>query len=378
MKKRILMVLLVTIFSLTNASCVSLKEREFSAEKLLGQMTLEEKVYQLFFVTPEEITGLGNVISAGETTKKAIEEKPVGGIIYFSANFKDDEQTAEMIKNTQSFSKIPLFIGVDEEGGRVSRLGSNPKMKVTKHPDMLSVGKTGDTQKASEIGKTLGKELSMLGFNVDFAPICDIILTEKNTEIGDRSFGTDAKVVSDMVASIVPEMEKSGVSAVLKHFPGHGSTISDSHKGYSKTTRTKEEMQKAEFLPFISGIECGADFVMVSGLTAVNVTEDDCPASLSKEIVTDILINELGFEGIIITDSFSMGAITNEYSSGEACIKAIDAGIDMILMPVNLKEAHASIVDAVKKNIISEDRIDKSVLKILKLKGEKGLFKKGE
>lgn len=349
------------------------KEDEI-VDKIMGKMSIGDMVYQMMFVTPEAITNVGTVVRAGETTRKALESKPVGGIIYFAQNFENREQTAEMIANTQKYSKIPLFISVDEEGGRVSRLGNNPEMGTTKQPPMMTIGESKDEKRAYDVGKTLGMELSQLGFNVDFAPSADVIVNKNNQEIGDRSFGTDPIIVSAMVKNVVKGLQDSGVSATLKHFPGHGSTYVDSHTGYSESKRTIEELRATEFLPFKSGIEAGADFIMISHMTLVSATEEKAPSSISKEVITDMLIGELGYKGIIITDSFSMGAITKEYTIADAVVKSINAGVDMILMPMDLTETHDAIVKAVESGVISKERIEYSVKKILLLKEKKKML----
>ena len=340
-------------------------------DKMIADMTLEEKAYQMFFVTPESITGVGTVTAAGDQTAEALKKYPVGGIIYFSANIEDRDQVSTMISNTQSYSKIPLFIGVDEEGGIVSRLGKNPAMEFPCYGPMADVGKGGNTAQAYEIGSTLGAELTKLGFNVDFAPVADVIIDPENTEIGSRSFGTDAETVSSMVDQFVLGMEETKVSSVLKHFPGHGSTTFNSHSGYSESKRTMEELRETELIPFKKGIEAGSDFVMISHMSLVNAIEEKVPATLSKEIVTDLLKGELGFEGIVITDSMSMGAITTEYTVEESTVMAIDAGVDIILMPADIEKAHSAVVAAVKDGTLSEERINESVKKILTVKMEK-------
>lgn len=349
-------------------------EEDAVINQIMAEMTLDEMVYQMMFVTPEAITGVGTAISAGETTRMALEKYPVGGIVYFAKNLKDREQTVEMIENTQSYSAIPLFIGVDEEGGRVARLGRNPEMGTTLLPPMKTIGDSGDEMMAYNAGITLGTELSLLGFNVDFAPVADVIVNEKNSEIGDRAFGTEAEVVSLMVGEITRGIDHMGVSATLKHFPGHGSTYANSHTGYSESTRELEQLRNCEFLPFKAGIEAGADFIMVSHMTLVNATEEKVPSSVSKEVVTGMLIEELGYDGIIITDSFQMGAITDKYSVGEAAVKAVTAGVDMILMSPDVKAAHDAIVQAVEKGTITRERIEESVRKILLTKYQKGML----
>lgn len=349
-------------------------EKTAFVSELMTSMSLDEKIYQLFFVKPETIIESDPVVSAGEETSNALAQYPVGGIIYFSENIQTREQTIEMIKNSQDYSKIPLFIGVDEEGGTIARIGNNVQMGTTKLPSMEKIGSSGDSRKAYEIGETLAADIGELGFNVDFAPVADIIVNKKNTEIGDRSFGEDPELVSEMVIAEVKGLQENNVSAVLKHFPGHGSTVSNSHEGNSVSLRTLEELEKAEFVPFREGIEAGADFVLVSHMTLVNATKEKVPASLSGEVITGWLKGKLNYDGIVITDALRMKAISDDYSSAEAAVKTIKAGSDMILMPENVYEAYNGIADAVENGDITEERIDSSVKKILNLKFEKGLL----
>lgn len=346
-----------------------------AAEEILKEMSLEEKVWQMMFVTPESITGVSVVVSAGETTKNALQKYPVGGIIYFGQNFESAGQTAEMIKNSQEYSQIPLFISVDEEGGTVSRLGSKSYMGTKGQPAMSEIGATQDGEVAYKVGEELANDLKNLGFNVDFAPVADVLVSSENVETQTRSFGYDAQIVSYMVENVVKGLQNNGVSATLKHFPGAGATTVDTHTGYSANERTIEELRETEFLPFASGIGAGADFVMISHMTLTNATKEKLPCSLSSEVICGMLKGELGFEGIIITDSLQMGAIAEHYTPAEIGVMAVKAGNDMILMPQNMEETHKAIVDAVKSGEISEERINESVRKILKMKIEKGLWK---
>jgi len=344
------------------------------AAEIVAQMSLDAKIYQMIFTTPESITGVSVVVQAGEATKDALAAYPVGGIIYFAHNIENREQVIDMIQNSQSFSKIPLFIGVDEEGGRVARISGNPDMGFDKIPPMAHLGASGNSSEALAVGKKLASIIGGLGFNVDFAPVADIITNPNNTEIGDRSFGDDPNVAANMVEQVVVGLQDGGVSAMLKHFPGHGSTQANSHNGYSESRRTLEEMRETEFLPFLAGINAGADFVLMSHMSAVNI-DSDVPASLSKKIVTDILKTELGFSGLVITDSLSMGAVTNRYSSGEAAVMAVEAGVDVLLIPANLSGAFSGVKEAVANGRISEKRIDESVIKIISLKIKRGIMK---
>lgn len=349
------------------------KAIEEAAEKILSSMTLDEKIYQLMFVTPESITGVGTCIQAGEATKTALENMPVGGIIYFEKNADDALQLTEMISNTQSFSKIPLFIGVDEEGGAVRRLGKNEILGMTEVGDMADIGKKKDTILAYETAKTIAREIKEFGFNVDFAPVCDVLTNSENTVVSRRSFGSDKDIVSKMSLSFVYGLQDNGVSACLKHFPGHGGTSGDTHDGYSENSGAKEDILKNETEAFRAGIENGCDFVMTGHISIPSITESGIPCSLSDKVVKDILKDEFGFEGIVITDALNMGAIKDNYSVADSAVMAISAGNDMILMPENVSEAF----EAIKQNIgskISEERINDSVKRILKVKIKRGII----
>lgn len=344
------------------------------AQQILDSMTLEEKIYQLFIVTPEQITGVGTVIRSGETTRKAIETYPVGGIVYFAANLIDREQTITMISNIQSYSKLGLFISVDEEGGLVARVARNKEMGTTAFPAMGKIGKSGDTGEAYQVGYTIGSDIAALGFNLDFAPVADVNSNPRNPIIGTRAFHSDPEIAAQMVEACVKGFGESGVLCTLKHFPGHGDTSTDSHYGEAETSKTLVELMECEMLPFISGIEAGAPFVMVGHITAPNVTDEPVPATLSHDIVTGLLRGELGFEGLIITDSMLMQAITDQYSAGDAAVKALQAGVDIILMPQNLTEAVTGIQDAITSGELTEARINESVLRILETKIRSGII----
>lgn len=336
---------------------------------LIQNMSIEEKAAQLFFITPESLTGVDKATLAGDTTKQALEQYPVGGLIYFSQNILNEKQITDMVSNTQSYSKIPLFIGIDEEGGTsVARIANNPDFPVTDFPDMAEIGATGDSSKAYEVGSTIGAYLKQYGFNLDFAPDADVLTNPDNTVIGKRSFGNDPSLVADMTAQEVKGLQEQGVSAVLKHFPGHGGTAEDTHHGAAVLDRSLDQLKENEFLPFQSGIEAGADAVMIGHLQVPQVISDDTPASLSSEIITDILREDLQFDGIVITDSLSMEAITKYYSSEEAAVMCIQAGADMILMPEDFQAAYQGILNAVENGSITEDRINESLTRIFKVK----------
>ena len=335
------------------------------ADSCIAEMSLENKVAGLFMVTPEALTGVDTVIQAGDTTKQKLSEYPVGGLVYFSKNIKSADQLKEMLDTTRNTMIYPVFLAVDEEGGSVSRVaGAGLADDVG---DMSEIGSTCDPEKAKEAGTTIGTYLSQFGFNVDFAPVADVVSAE-NAVIGNRSFGSDPNVVGTMVAAEVQGLQESGVSACLKHFPGIGDTTTDTHDEKAVSEKTLEDMQQTDLPAFQSGIDAGADFVMVSHMSLPNVVGDDTPCSLSGAVINDLLRNQLGYNGIVITDALDMSAITDSYSSAEAAVKAIEAGADMLLMPENFEEAYQGVLDAVQNGTISEDRINESLKRIYRVK----------
>ncbi|MBP3475367.1 MAG: beta-N-acetylhexosaminidase [Lachnospiraceae bacterium] len=336
-------------------------------EAYISEMPIEDKVAGLFVVTPEAITGVSTAIQAGNGTQEALNQYAVGGLIYFDKNISDKEQIMEMLSNTASMSKYPIFLAVDEEGGSVSRV-ANSDIEVIQVDDMAMIGAGGDTAQAYESGVTIGAYLKEIGFNVDFAPVADVVPEGGSSVLEDRAFGSDAQTVGGMVANMVEGIEGTGVSSCLKHFPGIGSASEDTHDGRVEITKTLEEMRGTDFVPFQAGIEAGADFVMVSHITASALDEDGVPSSLSEKVMTDILRGELGFEGVIITDALDMTAITDYYTSEEAAVKAIEAGADMLLMPEDFNEAYDALLAAVQDGTISEERIDESLRRIYRIK----------
>ena len=347
---------------------------EDSISTILQELTLEEKAAQLFFITPEALTNISGVTAAGGVTRECFSSYPVGGIVYFEENICSREQVSDMLSDMQSISMdrlgLPVFLATDEEGGSVCRISGNGMEGVPVIGDMLTIGNSGDTSQAYRAGKEIGSYLSELNFNVDFAPVADIFSNPENTVIGSRAFGYDAAAVSKMVPMLVKGLSDQGIKATLKHFPGHGDTSEDSHEGYACSYRTLDELRSAELLPFQAGIDAGADFVMVGHISLPNILGDYTPASLSRTMVTEILREELGFQGIIITDAMNMGAIAYNYNSGEAAVQAILAGSDMILMPEDFYSAYETVCQAVYDEKITEERLDESVERILRVKAE--------
>lgn len=332
----------------------------------IAAMPLEDKIAGLFIVTPEAITGVKTAVKAGESTKTALAEHPVGGLIYFEKNIKDSDQLLEMISNTNLYSKYPLFLAMDEEGGSVSRLAK--KKLVDNVGKAADIGATGDAANAYAASEAIAGYMTKYGFNLNFAPVADVKSVEDSV-IGDRAYGEDPALVGSMVASAVLGLENNGVSACLKHFPGIGSTTEDTHKVQAVTNRTADEFRELDFMAFQAGIESGVDFVMISHVAAPELTENgNEPCIFSKKVVTDLLRNELGFEGVVITDAMNMKAISEYYASADAAIWAIKAGCDMLLMPEDYKEAYDGVLQAVKDEVISEERINDALRRIYRIK----------
>lgn len=337
-------------------------------DEIVAQMPLEDRVAGLFFVTPEAITGVSTAVKAGDGTKDALNTYAVGGIAYFAKNIKSEEQFKEMVSNTVLYSKYPLFIGIDEEGGEVSRLSTAGLVEKTDSAQVI--GESGDPNKAYEAGVKIGTYLADYGINVNFAPVADLASVE-NSVMTKRSYGNDASQVSQYVVGMVKGMEEQGITACLKHFPGIGGTTEDSHNGLATLTTSAEDFRNNEFAVFKAGIEAGADIIMVGHEDAPALTNNDnTPASLSKIIVTDILRGELGYNGVVITDAMNMKAISEYYGSGEAAIMAFKAGCDMVLMPENFEEAYNAVLEAIADGTISEQRINDSLKRVYRVKYE--------
>lgn len=349
---------------------VTEEEKPSLVDETLAGMTLHEKVCQMMFVTPEELTGEDGVTVAGDATRQALENYPVGGIVYFAKNLESQDQVKEMIDNSQKYSSIGLFVATDEEGGVVNRLMDT--VGTTYIGSMYYYKDDGD-ETAYENAYTIANDMSALGFNLDFAPVADVWSNPDNTVIGERAYSDDYAQAAELVGNAVKGFNDGGVMCTLKHFPGHGDTAEDSHYSSAYVHRTKEEIMADEMQPFRSGIEAGAEFVMVGHLIVPDI--DEVPATLSYKIATGILREELKFEGVAITDSFEMESIADNYSVDDAVVMSVKAGIDMILQPKDMASAVNSIEQAVADGELSEDRIDESVRRILTLKESRGLLK---
>ena len=333
-------------------------------DKVLSEMTLEEKIGQMLIVYYSSSF-------VDDTLRSALEDVKPGGFILFKDNITTYDATLNFIKEIKNTSDIPMFISIDQEGGNVQRLLSLSDTSVSNIPYMNYVGNRNDSDLAYNVGKVIAEELRVFGINMDFAPVIDIWSNPNNTVIGKRSFGDNSELVSSMGLALGKGLSDNGVISVYKHFPGHGDTDVDSHYSLPVINKTKEEFLDLELVPFKNAIDNGAEVIMIGHLAVPGLTGSDIPASLSKKVITDLLRNEMGFDGLVVTDALNMGALTNYYNQEEVYVKAIDAGVDLLLMPSSSRKAVAAIKKAVEDGILSEEQIDESVRKILKLKFEK-------
>lgn len=342
------------------------------AQEIVNRMTLEEKAAQLFILTPEALTGQDVVTSAGDITKDAVGQFPAGGLIYQEQSLLNPQQVSEMTENTQQYSLerigLPMFLSVDEEGGTVTRFGNQPAFSLGNVGDMCVIGATGDPQNAYNIGTTLGGFLHGLGINMDNAPVADVLTNPENTVVQYRSFGGDCNLVAEMAIAEWRGLKEQNVIGVMKHFPGHGGTAGDTHNGYAYTEASLDEMKNRDLVPFARGIQEGVDVIMAAHISCPNVTGDQMPASLSYQIITELLRGELGFQGIVVTDSLAMGAVADSYSSAEASVLALQAGCDMLLMPADFRGAYQGILEAVQNGALTEQRLNESVKRIVMVK----------
>ena len=341
---------------------------EERARELLDGMTAEEKLLQLFVVTPEALTGEA-AVTDGEKLAAALAETPVGGIVLFQKNLVSAQQTRALTASAQGAAKYGLFVAVDEEGGTVARLMN--ALHTRKLGPMYDYRAEGP-ERARENAATIGEDIRAHGFNLDFAPVADVWTNPVNTVIGRRAYSDDPEEASELVATAVEGFHDAGVLCTLKHFPGHGDTVADSHTGQATVELNREEIESLQLPPFASGINAGADMVMVGHLTCPAL--DGEIATVSHAIVTDLLRGELGFEGVVITDGLQMSAASKLYGPGELAVRAIGAGVDLLLMPEDLSEALEGLRSALESGALTQERIDGSVRRILELKLRAGIL----
>ncbi len=354
-----------------DSSLFRVVDSPMATDDILASMTLHEKVCQLFFVTPESFSNQGRVNEASRDFFRAFSRFPVGGVILFAENIlksKIKDLNAGMQEAAAGVNGIGLLIGADEEGGRISRVANKLNLR-EKQPGPTKIT---SAEQAYDSGRIIGKYLSEYGFNVNFAPVADVRSEETGSEVYRRTYSTDPEIVSEYVARFVDGLHESSIISVLKHFPGHGAVSGNTHNGPGVSRKTLEELRAVDFLPFIAGIQADAEIVLLSHQLTANI-DPETPASMSETVIS-LLRDELGFRGVVITDALRMGAIRNGYGSGESCVRALEAGADMLLLPYNFTNAYNGVMEALESGRLTEARIDESVRRILLLKEKYNLL----
>lgn len=373
------------------------KTKDKKIEDKISKMTLDEKIGQMLMLEfrhwEDENGELQEVTELNEDIKNAIVKYKVGGVILFAENVRDTEQTTKLTQNIQKAAVEngldPLLISIDQEGGIVVRLGTGTSL-----PGNMALGATRDKELAYQYGKIIADEIKALGINVNLAPVMDTNNNSNNPVIGLRSISSDPKLVGELGSEVVKGLQDQGVSAAIKHFPGHGDTATDSHLGLPVVDKSFEEVEKLELVPFKKAANEGVDMIMTAHISYPQLEKDTAiskkdgstvgiPATLSDDILTGIIREKMHYDGIVITDAMKMQAIADHFGEEDAVVMAIKAGVDIPLMPALLQKNEDllkldNIIGRIKNEIdlgnISENEIDNSVYRILELKQKRGIL----
>ena len=329
--------------------------------EVISKMSLEDKIGQMI------LAGISGT-TMDTNTKKLISQFHVGGIIFYKNNLETPAQTVQLMNQlkTGNSSSLPLLLGIDQEGGRVTRLPGG----LVNFPSNKQIGKVNNPEFSYKVGTLLGHELKEFGLNLDFAPVLDINSNPNNPVIGDRSFGNKAEIVSKLGIQTMKGIQSQNVIPTIKHFPGHGDTSVDSHLELPIVNKSFKELKELELIPFERAIDQGADVVMVAHILLPQLDKTN-PASMSKAVMTDLLRKQLSFKGVIITDDMTMGAITEHFDIGKAAVESVKAGSDIILVGHdynNVVKITSSLKTAVQDGEISEQRLNESIGRIIQLK----------
>lgn len=387
------MMVLKKIISLAFAFLISvlnllLPVSQKKAEKLVSKMTLEQKIGQMIMPAFRTWDGEG-VTSLNDDIRGAIKKYGFGGIILFAENCKGTEQTAKLISDLQDSAETKMLIAVDQEGGSITRLATG-----TRTCGNMALGALNSKKDTKAMAKIIASELYAEGFNVDFAPDLDVNNNPSNPVIGIRSFSSSPETAANLGKAFIDGMHSENIATAVKHFPGHGDTETDSHSGLPCIDKTYDQLKELELVPFNAGIEAGTDLVMTAHIQypeiettqykSISTGEDVyLPATLSETIITDILRGDMGFEGVVVTDAMNMDAIAKHFNQQDAAVLAVNAGVDILLMPVNAAKKSdldkfdsyiKNIADAVKEGRISEDRITESAVRIMNLKLKRSIL----
>lgn len=355
-----------------------------AVQLLMDSMTPEQKVGQLFLVRPDALdpsqtqeqindAKADGVTELTDAMRQTLEEYPVGGVVIFGKNLTGPEQITQFLDQMQQASVIPLFAAIDEEGGAVARLANNAAFDLPTFESAAAVGASGNPEDARAMGRTIGTYLKGYGFNLDFAPVADVNTNPANPVIGSRAFSNDPQTAANLVGGACAGFADAGVACTLKHFPGHGDTSEDTHAGTVVLNKTLDDLRACELIPFAQNVQ-NAPLIMAAHIAVPQVTGGNTPASLSPVMLQDVLRGELGYQGLIVTDSLAMQAITDEYTPGQAAVMAVQAGADLLLMPDGLAPAYDAVLQAVQDGTIPQQRLDESVRRILQCKQQYGIL----
>lgn len=381
----------MTATSPAAAAPPDIDEARQQAEWAMGRMSLEEKVGQLFVTyaygsTADAVDSRNRQAYGVDTPAQVVQRYHLGGVIYFawSGNLQNPRQIAELSNGLQraatgSGSRIPLVISTDQEHGVVTRVGP----PAAQFPGSMALGAgavgSGSDRDAHDAAAIGGRELRAVGINTDYAPVADVNVNPDNPVIGVRSFSADPGLAAELTAAQVRGYQRSGppwraVSAAAKHFPGHGDTAVDSHFGFPVITHTREEWNRLDAPPFREAIDAGIDSIMTAHIAMPHLDASQDPATLSRPILTGLLRDELGFDGVVVTDSLAMQGVRDKYGDDRVPVLALQAGADMLLMPPDLGLAYDSVLEAVRGGELTERRIDESVRRILIMKLRRGVL----
>ncbi|MFE1252517.1 glycoside hydrolase family 3 protein [Streptomyces fungicidicus] len=354
---------------------------------LISRMTLEEKVGQLFVMRvyghsatdPDQADIDANLKEIGvRTAAEMLARYRVGGIIYFAwaHNTRDPHQIADLSNGIQKASLglprgLPVLVSTDQEHGIVARVGE----PATLFPGAMAVGAGGSRADARTLGRIAGLELRALGIRQNYSPVADVNVNPANPVIGVRSFGSDPQSVADLVAAEVKGYESSHIASTAKHFPGHGDTVDDSHAKLPYIHHTRDQWEQLDAPPFEAAIAAGIDSIMTAHIVVPALDPSEDPATLSRPILTGILREELGYDGVVVTDSLGMEGVRTKYGDDRVPVLALKAGVDQLLNPPSLDVAWNAVLNAVRDGELTEDRLDESILRVLRMKAKLGLFK---
>ena len=356
MKNKISIMFIVFILFITGCNNKKLDQEKI----ILDNLSLEEKIAQMLIIYHPSN-------EYDEKIKSIIKELKPGGFILMNNNISTYDKTLNLVTSMQNDSEIPMIIAIDQEGGSVQRLKSISDVEVTDIPYMYYLGQTNNKDLAYSVGKIMARQLRTIGVNLTFAPVMDVYTNVNNTVIGKRSFGSDVETVYNMATSLKKGIEDNGINTCIKHFPEHGATETDSHISLPIVNKTIEELETSDLIPFTKSIK-NTNMIMIGHIALPNITRDNTPSSISKEIITSLLKEKYNYQGLVVTDALNMKALTNNYTYKQIYIMAINAGVDLLLMPNDPQKAIDYIKEAIINKEIDETTINESVYKILKYK----------